>query len=293
MVLTHTVGDDEAGDRIDLCALRAFSDILHSRKRAKKLVKDGRILLDDVPVESTRRVKVGQQLTCRPGREHRPDPYELDVRVLYADRWLAVVEKPPGLHVLGHRRRTLERALPGHLPEVDAVDALPWPRPVHRLDMRTGGLVIAARRYESLVQLGRAFQERRVVKRYEAFVAGSMSGEGEVDTPVGGRPARSRYRAAEVFPSRHHGEVTRVELWPESGRTHQLRIHVASLGHPIVGDDVYTPAGDFVLRKKGLFLWACELRLEHPGTGEPLAVRTELPNKFAAYRTREARAATR
>ena len=291
MVLRHTVPDGEGGDRIDRYAAQVFGEVLFSRKRAKKLVKDGRILLNEQLVETTRRVKDGDELVCRPGREHRPDPYPMDVRVVYADDWLAVVEKPPGIQVLGHRRRTLERALPGHLPEVEAPDALPWPRPVHRLDMRTGGLVLAARRYEALVKLGQAFEQRKVFKRYEAFVAGELAGEGLVDRAIDGRAARSRWSAHESFPSRHHGRVTRVELWPETGRTHQLRIHLASLGHPIVGDDVYTPAEQFVLRKKGLFLWACELAVEHPGTGERLRVVTELPNKFHAYRRREERAA--
>jgi len=276
--------DALAGARIDAAAMVALE--LPSRNRARKEIKAGRLLLDGATVETSRRVHAGQTLTLLSPPEP-PPVYAREIPVVYADPHLAVVNKPAGLVVSGNLAKTLERALPFNLPRTDAPDPLPWPRPVHRLDARTSGLVLIARSLRGQVGLGRALQERRVQKRYLALVTGRLEGEGIVEAPIEGRAARSRWRSVACSRSLHTRWMTAVDLWPETGRTHQLRIHMAALRHPILGDGRYGPAK--VLRSQGLFLTAVALSLTHPVTGEPLAVEVPPPAKFTTFPAREAR----
>ncbi len=277
------IGATHDGARIDAAAMACLE--LPSRNRARKEIKAGRLLLDDQTVETSRRVAPGQRLTLLAPPEP-PPVYAREIEVVWADPHLAVVRKPPGLVVSGNRAHTLERALPFNLSPTDARDPLPWPRPVHRLDARTSGLVLIARSLRAQVGLGRALQERRVRKRYLALVAGKLQGEGVVDHPIEGRSARSRWVAIEQSRSLHTEWMTALHLWPETGRTHQLRIHCARLGHPILGDGRYGP--DKVLRSAGLFLTAVSLELEHPVSGEPLHIEVEPPPKFRTFPAREA-----
>ncbi len=268
--------------RIDAAAMTCLD--LPSRNRARKEIKGGRLLLDGLQVETSRRVQPGQRLTLFAPPEP-PPVYARDIEIVWADPHFAVVMKPPGLVVSGNRSMTLERALPYNLPPTEADDPLPWPRPVHRLDARTSGLVLVARSLRAQVELGRALQERRITKRYRALVSGRLEGRGVVDHPIDGRDARSRWVALGHTRSLHTGWMTAVDLWPETGRTHQLRIHCARLGHPILGDGRYGP--DKILRSAGLFLTAVALELAHPITAEPLLITVDPPAKFATFPARE------
>ena len=157
---------------------------------------------------------------------------------------------------------------------------------MHRLDDRTGGLVVVAKTATANMNLGRIFQHRQVQKRYRAILVGRLEGHGKVEVDVQDKPAVSRYVARVHTPSTRFGWLTTVDLWPETGRTHQLRIHMAHLGHPILGDDLYT--GDIPnLTRKGLHLWALELELEHPITRTPLHLAIAEPPKFATRRAGE------
>ncbi|MDZ7858227.1 RluA family pseudouridine synthase [Sphaerotilus sp.] len=197
-----------------------------------------------------------------------------DIDLLHVDEALIVVRKPPGL-----------LSVPGRGPErADCVSArvqqrLPEARVVHRLDMATSGLLLMARGAEAQRRLSAAFAERRVAKRYTAVVAGWIEADrGEVNLPlvcdwpnrprqmvdhVLGKPALTRWQVV----SRHETMTTRVELEPVTGRSHQLRVHLQSIGHPIVGDELYAPA----VWQQGstrLLLHACALQLEHPTSGQ-------------------------
>ncbi len=145
-----------------------------------------------------------------------------------------------------------------------------------------------AKTARALMATHRAFQERRVRKTYRALAVGRLDGEGTVSEPVDGRAAITRWRAVDHCRSLKAGWLTTVELSPVTGRTHQLRRHLAALGTPILGDVAYGIDG-LVYRGKGLFLWAVALRLDHPITGQPLALRVEEPPKFASMRAREER----
>lgn len=281
------IGADGDGERLDRYAPRVFPR-LPSRASALKAARRGLLLLDGIPVEASRLLRAGQRLTLLPRPEPPPPVFPRDLDVLYADDHLAVIYKPAGLPVSGNRHRTVEHALPANLGPSAAPDALPLPRPVHRLDVRTTGLLLVARSAAALVGLGRAFEDRAIAKTYVALALGRLVGEGVVHRPVGGRDAVTRYEALRHAPSLHTGWLTEVRLRPLTGRTHQLRQHLASLGHPILGDELYTEAGP-VLKGAGLYLSAVGLSLAHPVTGAPLTVESPPPAKFEATLSREAR----
>jgi tRNA pseudouridine32 synthase/23S rRNA pseudouridine746 synthase len=197
-----------------------------------------------------------------------------DIDLLHVDEALVVVRKPAGL-----------LSVPGRGPErADCVSArvqqhLPNALVVHRLDMATSGLLLMARGAAAQRRLSAAFAERRVAKRYTAVVAGWIAEDhGEVDLPlicdwpnrprqmvdhIQGKPALTRWQVV----SRHETMTTRVELEPVTGRSHQLRVHLQSIGHPIVGDELYAPA-QWQQTSNRLLLHACHLRLEHPVSGQ-------------------------
>ncbi len=197
-----------------------------------------------------------------------------DIDLLHVDEALIVVRKPPGL-----------LSVPGRGPErADCVSArvqqrLPDALVVHRLDMATSGLLLMARGAEAQRRLSAAFAERRVTKRYTAVVAGQIEADcGEVDLPLicdwpnrprqmvdhtCGKPALTRWRVL----SRQDDQTTRIELEPVTGRSHQLRVHLQSIGHPIVGDELYAPA-HWQQAASRLLLHACHLDLAHPSSGQ-------------------------
>lgn len=279
------MGVHEAGERVDRYVAER-STLLPTRSSARKGLRRGLVQVDGVEVEPSRRVRVGMVVTVRESLgTARVLP--LALRVLYADPWLAVVVKPPGLPVNGNRHRTLEHALPHNLDPSTAEDAV-LPRPVHRLDARTGGLVVVARAAAAMVALGWAFQERRVHKEYRAVVLGRLDGAGAVRLPLDGRAAWTRWEALRPVRSLRSAWLTEVRLHPETGRTHQLRRHMSFLGHPVLGDAPYGQPG-LILRGKGLFLWAVGVRLRHPVTGEDLDLATDPPPRFSTHLAREAR----
>lgn len=202
------------------------------------------------------------------------------------DEHILVLDKPAGL-----------LAVPGRGP--DKQDCLSerarglWPDAlvVHRLDMATSGLFLMARSLHVQRQLGRAFAERQVDKRYEAVVAGRLGASGDqgtIDLPLmadwpnrpaqkvdaaQGKPSTTRWR---VLAADAAGDTTRAELQPVTGRTHQLRVHLQAIGHPIVGDALYAPAA-VRMGAPRLLLHATAMRLAHPATGEPVAFASTAP----------------
>jgi 23S rRNA pseudouridine1911/1915/1917 synthase len=282
-----TVPDGDAGERLDRWAfsvLPGLATVTHAKKAAKR----GELLVDGHPSEPHHRVRAGERVSFT-GAPRRPPPiFAIPVEVAWEDEHMAVVVKPPGIVVSGNRHRSLEHALLPRLAPSTEPDALPWPRPVHRLDARTGGLVMVAKTARTRAALGKVLEERRASKRYRALLLGRLEGEGSVERPVEGRPSMSRFRAVEHSRSLRSSWLTTVDLWPVTGRTHQLRQHVASLGHPVLGDELYGVEGS-ILRGAGLFLWAVEIALDHPVTGLPLRVSIPEPPKFVTHRAREAR----
>jgi tRNA pseudouridine65 synthase/23S rRNA pseudouridine1911/1915/1917 synthase len=283
-IAAYEVAPEDPTWRIDRMASERLG--IASRSRAKKLVKAGDILLNGMLCESSRILHPGDRLVLLLPLEP-PPIFELPLELVFCDPHLAAIDKPAGLVVSGNRHRTVEHALLFNLPPSEAPDALPYPRPVHRLDARTSGLLLVARSASAQIALGRAFQDREVHKRYRTIVVGKLEGAGIVEDQVDGKVARSRWEAVEHTRSLHVDWLTTVDVWPETGRKHQIRVHLAGLGHPVLGDGRYTTGR--VLRSQGLFLFAAELRLTHPITAEPLHLELPEPVKYGTFRNREAR----
>ena len=261
-------------------------DIFPSRTAAKKAIKRGEILLDGVASDPFTLLQTGQKVLLIDLELAPPGIYEFNLEILFEDEYLAIVYKPAGLPVSGNRHKTMVNALSFNLKASSAADALKWPKPVHRLDIPTQGLLVIAKTATALMLLGKQFQERRVKKRYRAIVAGKTPPKGIIDDPVREQQAVTKYETIKKIPSLKTGYLSLVDLLPATGRRHQLRIHLSGLGHPIVGDKTYTTQHP-LLKGKGLFLCAVELEFDHPMLDSKVHVQCDHPEKFDALLERE------
>ncbi len=254
---------------------------LETRSSLKKAVKRGEVYVDGMPVFSSVRVGAGQKIDWKPGKSAGP-VYRMNLDLAFEDDHLLVVNKPAGLVVSGNRFRTLENALPAHAKTSAAEDALENPRPVHRLDSLTSGLVIFAKTRQALLALGEAMMAREIEKTYHTVVIGKTPLSGNIQHPIEGAEALTTYRRLETIPSLISGTLSVLKVVPLTGRTHQIRIHLSREGFPVLGDKLYGKDG-FILKKKGLFLCATQLSFNHPVSGEKLEISISPPAKFNRF----------
>jgi len=285
-----TVHAGAAPERLDRAAMRLSA--FPTRQSSRKAARRGELAVDGEVSESSRWVGPGETIAWLEPEVPRHRPMRLALGVVHEDEAMAVVVKPGGLVTMGPRAKTLERALPFNLTPSPAADRLARPRPVHRLDAPTAGLVVVAKTRSALATLGHAFETQAVDKAYRALVVGALDGECVVEDPIDGRPARTRLRSLEIGPAVKCGHVTRVDAFPETGRTHQIRRHLAALGHPVLGDRLYGRE-PHVLRGHGLFLFALGIRLDHPVDGRSCRFTIPEPPKVAAFVARERRRTAR
>ena len=283
----HTVPSDPEMLRLDAYCARVF-EAFQSRNQARKAIKENRILVNEEHARTDWFPQEGWSISATVPDNPVLPILPIDLDMPYVDDHLAVVFKPAGIMTRGNRSRTVHRALRHNLDISPLEGALPMPDPCHRLDYKTAGLLLVARTVSARLALLEMFKSRTIHKRYRALVVGRLEGEGTVETPLDGRECLSRWRAVEHTRSLHVEWFTTVELEPVTGRTHQLRRHMAGLGHPILGDEVYT-GSEKLLRRQGLFLASLHLDFVHPMTGEPVVVDAEEPRKYQVLREREAR----
>lgn len=257
-----------------------------SRKGVKKAISRGEILVDGEKTTTGHWVKSGQQIELLESNVNPPKQYNLKLDVVYEDDYLAVINKPPGIPVSGNQFRTIQNALIGNISLSKEEDALKWPKPVHRLDGPTSGLLLVAKTAKALVKLGQQFEQKIIQKKYVAIVMGEPPEKGVLDADVGGLKALSEYRTIKTVDSLKSEKLSLIALTPKTGRTHQLRIHMSGIGFPIVGDKIYGEKGN-VLMGKGLFLAALVLELNHPISNLSLVVKLNQPRKFDALLARE------
>jgi len=278
------------GERIDRLASEQVAGA--SRAAVQKLIRAGLVLVNGAPVKANYRVRAGDQIIVYwPQEETAPlqaEPIPLDL--VYEDEYLAVVNKPAGMVVhpaCGHQAGTLVNAVLSHAPDLSDEEQPDRPGIVHRLDKDTSGLIVVAKNPTVRAALQRAFQARTVKKLYRALVEGQVSvGHGlitarlgrdpqrrkQIAVVAGGRPAETEYWVLERF-ARH----TYLEVQPHTGRTHQIRVHLAYIGHPVVGDRVYGYRKQRVAVERQ-FLHAARLAFHHPVTGEFLDLSAPLPD---------------
>lgn len=298
-------GESDAGARLDVWLARRLPAL--SRSRAAALIRAGRTTVNGV-------VASKPSLLLRAGDNVRvavpaPEPATISAQplpldIVYQDDWLAVVNKPAGMPTHpapAYSGGTLVNALLYHLRDLSGIGGEQRPGIVHRLDKTTSGLLMIAKHDRAHRALAEQFRARQIVKEYTAFVRGAPRPAcGEIRAPLGrhprqrkkiavrasGRPAHTGYEIERTW--RHHSRL-RLRLF--TGRTHQLRVHLAAIGHPIVGDALYgyraAPAerarwGNVLDSRSGVFLHARLLRAVHPATGELMSWEAPEPAEFQA-----------
>jgi 23S rRNA pseudouridine1911/1915/1917 synthase len=290
-----------AGFRLDSALARLLPE--HSRTRIKGWIEDGSVTIGRRQLKPRDTVEAGTRIHLRL-TENRPQPQvqpeAIALRLVHEDAQVLVIDKPAGLVVhpgAGNPTHTLQNALLGFDPELGKI---PRAGLIHRLDKDTSGLLVVARTAEAQTSLSRQLMARSMAREYLALCVGVMTGGGTIDAPIGrnradrlrmavresGRPAVTHYRVQERF--RAH---TFLSVQLETGRTHQIRLHLSHLKYPIVGDPVYggrfaQPRGatpelfDTLKTFKRQALHAASLGFDHPHTGKRLVFTTPVPKDF-------------
>lgn len=298
--LTFEIEGENLPIRLDLLLRHEIPDI--SRTELQRLIRSGAATVNGQIVDTpSTRVDSGDAVEFNvPGPsipDAPPTPQTLDFRIVHEDDHIIVVDKPAGMSVhagAGRPDRTLVNGLLARYPELANLEPAERPGIVHRLDADTSGLVVVARNPESTTTLSAAIKAREVDRRYVAMVLGKMVPRaGVIDRPIGrhptirtrqaiipnGRPARTRF----AFSTEHYAfdkSFSMVNLKLETGRTHQIRVHLKAIGYPIIGDLVYgVIIPQIPLRRQ--FLHANQLAFNHPITGEHLAFTSPLPPDLA------------
>ncbi|MDN4503740.1 23S rRNA pseudouridine(1911/1915/1917) synthase RluD [Alteromonadaceae bacterium BrNp21-10] len=299
--LSAIVPEHLFGKRLDQGLAEMFPD--YSRSRIKEWITAGQVSVDGVVVDKPReKINGGEVIDVVTFFEklQRHQAEDIDLNVIYEDEFILVIDKPAGLVVhpgAGNSQGTVLNALLAHAPEIDLV---PRAGIVHRLDKDTTGLMVVAKTIAAQTHLVEQLQAREISREYEAVVCGTMVAGGTVDAPIGrhatkrtsmavretGKPATTHYRVKEKF--RAH---TYLRLKLESGRTHQIRVHMSHLTYPLVGDPLYggrprppkAASAEFIELLRGFrrqALHAVQLELTHPITGEWLSWKSPLPADF-------------
>lgn len=260
-----------------------------SRTQARKLIVDGRIVVEDVTVKPSFRVTFGQVIKVLSGFSEFSalEPEDIPIEILYEDDDILVVDKPAGLAVhpgAGHPSGTLVNALIYLRPALKGIGSSERPGIVHRLDLDTSGVMVIAKNLASHAHISEQFAQRSVNKIYLALVKGRLTQtEAIIDAPIGrdpsnrqkmnvvdgGKSAKTRYKVLKSI-----GDHQLLEVKLLTGRTHQIRVHLASIGHSIIGDSLYGKKSKTIDRQ---FLHSHLLELVHPSTERSMAFKSPLP----------------
>jgi len=270
-----------------------------SRSQLQRLIKDGHVQVAGRGAKANQAVKAGQAITIDLPEpvEATPQPEALPLPILYQDEDLIVVDKPAGMVVhpaAGHSSGTLVNALLHHVSDLSGIGGEKRPGIVHRLDRGTSGLMVVAKNDAAHEELSRQFRDREVEKEYLALVWGLVQAGRRIDAPIGRDPAnrkkmsararRSREAVTRIVRAEPLRVLTLVQVAIYTGRTHQIRVHLNAIGHPIVGDALYGGVhrhvpGDLraVTHLERPFLHAARLAFTHPRDGRPMEFTSELP----------------
>ena len=312
-----SVREEDAGKRLDQL-LASQLDV--SRARVQELISEQKVLVNDAPAKASLKLRGNEHITIL-GPAERPPlraiAEEIPLEILYEDDDLAIVNKPAGMMVHAgagatedaRNRGTLVNALLHHFAMLSGVGGEMRPGIVHRLDKETSGLIVVAKNDAAHRKLAEQFSRREVKKSYVALVHGWMKKDsGTISASIsrdrvrrirmttrdsGGREAISHYKVLRRIDS-PYGKFTFVEVRIDTGRTHQIRVHLSSMGHPVVGDTLYGAAGEFRGRRQAgrtpptialhrNFLHAAQLQLCHPRTGKQIALSAPLAKELVDF----------
>ena len=269
-----------------------------SRSYIQKLLKSGRVLVDGKPVKASYQVDEGDVISLDIPEAVEPEiePENMDLDILYEDQDVILVNKPKGMVVhpaAGHYSHTLVNGLMHHCKDqLSGINGVMRPGIVHRIDMDTTGVIIACKNDMAHNSIAAQLKEHSITRRYQAIVHGVLKDDaGTVEGPIGrhptdrkkmsinynnGKSAVTHYKVLKRFR-----QYTHVECRLETGRTHQIRVHMASIGHPLLGDLVYGPGKCPIPGLQGQTLHAGVLGFIHPRTGEYMEFTAPLPEYFA------------
>lgn len=273
--------------RLDKYLTQLFPEL--SRSHLQKLIESGLVQVNETAAKAGMQLKAGNVISIdlSHDQDYTPLPQSIPLDVVYEDRDVVIVNKPAGLIVHpapGHKQDTLVNAIMARYPDIASFTGTERPGIVHRLDKDTSGLIVIARNQEAREYLVRQFKRHEITKGYFVLVKGILEpGQGVIEAPIGrhpvhrqkmavvenGREARTRYRVI-----RYIGGYTLLEAIPETGRTHQIRVHLASIGFPVVGDTVYGVKSPYLSRQ---FLHAFKLGFFMPSDGKYREFTVDLP----------------
>ena len=286
----------DEGLRLDRFLSEELED--HSRSFLQKLIKEGLVTVDGKPVKANYRLSAGQQVSVqvREPEEVNIEPQEMPLDILYEDGDVCIVNKPKGMVVhpaAGHYRDTLVNGIMYHCQDsLSGINGSLRPGIVHRIDKDTTGALIICKNDKAHSCIAEQLKEHSITRRYRAIIIGNLSeDEGTVDAPIGRHPTQRKKMAV----NRNNGKravthyrvlarfrgYTYIECRLETGRTHQIRVHMASIGHPLLGDTVYGPAKQAYPSLEGQTLHAMVIGFVHPTTGAYMEFEAPLPAYFA------------
>ena len=286
----------DEGLRLDRFLSEELED--HSRSFLQKLIKEGLVTVDGKPVKANYRLSAGQQVSVqvREPEEVNIEPQEMPLDILYEDGDVCIVNKPKGMVVhpaAGHYRDTLVNGIMYHCQDsLSGINGSLRPGLVHRIDKDTTGALIICKNDKAHSCIAEQLKEHSITRRYRAIIIGNLSeDEGTVDAPIGRHPTQRKKMAV----NRNNGKravthyrvlarfrgYTYIECRLETGRTHQIRVHMASIGHPLLGDTVYGPAKQAYPSLEGQTLHAMVIGFVHPTTGAYMEFEAPLPAYFA------------
>lgn len=285
---------DESGERIDKFLSRNCENL--SRSYIQKLLKDGNIIVNKLAVKANYKIESGDVIHIRIPESEPLDilPEDIPLDILYEDSDILIVNKPKGMVVHpspGHYTHTLVNAVLYHCGgNLSGINGVIRPGIVHRIDMNTTGSLLICKNDRAHQILAEQLKEHSITRRYHAIVHGNIKEDsGTVDAPIGRHPADRKKMSTKSQHGRHavthyrvlerFGSYTYIECELETGRTHQIRVHMSSIGHPILGDDVYGPAR-CPFKLEGQTLHAKTLGIIHPSTKEYMEFDAPLPQYF-------------
>jgi 23S rRNA pseudouridine1911/1915/1917 synthase len=302
VTLQFSATTENAGMRLDQALHEHLPE--YSRARLQDWIKQERVLVNGAPARSSRVLREGDRIDVEPAElpPLRAEPEAIPLRVLYEDQHLVAIDKPAGMVVhagAGVHTGTLVNALLSRFQSLSALGGDLRPGIVHRLDRFTSGAILVAKNDAAHRALAALFAGRQVQKTYLALVHGNLQADGRIEKPIArdprhrtrmtarlghGRAASTEYRVLQRFAG-----FTLLEVRIGTGRTHQIRVHLSSIGHPVAGDRLYgAPAKKEIRReiqppRERFFLHAHRIRFQHPFTGQPLEIESPLPDDLRRW----------
>lgn len=300
MQYTLIVPEESEGERLDKILTALLTD--RSRAQVQKLITDGHVTVQRKAAKSNLAMRAGERIEVEAPEPVAPaaQPEALPLEILYEDEDIVVINKAAGMVVhpgAGHKTGTMVNALLHHIDDLSGIGGELRPGIVHRLDRGTSGVIVVAKHDAAHQELSRQFQDREVEKEYIALVWGGVAPGRRIDAAIGRDPSnRQKMSARARFAREAVTRITRAWTWKgfslvhvaiHTGRTHQIRVHLSAIGHPVVGDALYggvhrRVAGDIraVNRLDRPFLHAWRLVITHPTDGRRLEFRAPLPDEL-------------